>query len=229
MSEPEGPDATRRTLIRGVVVLGVVGAGAGLSRLGEGTLEIPSAAAAGAETDTAVQADAPAEPAATAEPAAAEQTKPAPKAEPKTKAEKAEPTKTAKKAEATGKTEPTKTAKKAEATEKTEPKKAAKAAKPAGAALGPSSKVPVGGGTVFKDKKLVVCQPTKGQYTVYDALCTHAACLVTDVKDNAIHCPCHNAKFSAADGTPIKPSVARRPLNAKPGKITEADGTLYLS
>jgi nitrite reductase/ring-hydroxylating ferredoxin subunit len=230
MTEPGGPDATRRTLVRGVVVLGAVGVGAGLSRVGEGTYKLASS-----ESDVAQQAPAPVE---TAEPeptASAEPTK-----KPAAKAEKSTKAKTEKKVEKTEATEATeeKTPTKAESTktakskdtEKTEKaeKKTEKAKpKPAGTALGPSNKIPVGGGVIYKDKRVVVTQPKKGEYKAFDALCTHASCLVDQVESNVIHCPCHSAKFSAVDGSVIRPSVARRPLGPK--NVTEADGTIYLT
>ena len=209
MSEPDGPDATRRTLIRGVVVLGAVGAGAGLSFIGDGTYK-----AASTESDVATQAPAPVEtaapePTASAKPTKA--TKPAASAKP-TKADKSAKATTPTKADTSA------TAKK--------PTKPAKVAKPAGKALGPSNKIPVGSGVIYKADKVVVTQPTKGTYKAFDATCTHAACLVDKV-DTLIHCPCHSAKFSITDGSPVKPSVARRPL--PPKTVTEADGTIYLT
>ncbi|MGQ0847170.1 MAG: Rieske (2Fe-2S) protein [Sporichthyaceae bacterium] len=250
MSEPDGPDATRRTLLRGIVVLGAVGAGAGLSRLGEGTYELTSATAA--ESDVAVQSApvetaAPAESAPSAAPSkaaakakspktttsakAAETTETAKSAKSGTSAKATETTPTAKTAKST---KAAKSAKSAEAAETADaakpakkPAKAAKAPKPAGTALGPANKIPVGGGAIYKDKRVVVTQPTAGQYKAFDALCTHANCLVDEVRDGSIHCPCHSAKFSIADGSVKRPSVARRPLNPK--TVTEADGTLYLT
>lgn len=216
MSEPDGPDATRRTLLRGVVVLGVVGVGAGLSRLGEGTVDLPSTTAA--ESDVA----APSTPVETAEPAASAEpiASAAPTASAKPTKKPARPTKSAK-PEAAAK--PTKAAK-TEAAAK--PKAVAKAAKPAGKPLGPTDKVPVGGGVVYKADRVVVTQPTAGVYKAFDAQCTHANCLVGEVKGGVIHCPCHNAEFSIADGSATK-FPARRPL--PPKTVTESGGTIYLT
>lgn len=69
-----------------------------------------------------------------------------------------------------------------------------------GEALGPISGVPVGGGTVFKDQKIVVTQPTKGEFLAFSAVCTHQGCTVGEVKDGTINCPCHGSKFSIEDG-----------------------------
>lgn len=213
MSNPDGPDApdaTRRALVRGAVVLGAVGVGAGLSRLGEGTYDLAST-----ETDTATQAPAPeattsAEPSATAKPT--KKATPSKSAKPTKKAEPAASSKPTKKAEPAASAKPTK---------KAEPK-------PAGKELGPANKVPVGGGAIYKSDRVVVTQPKAGEFKAFDAMCTHANCLVDEVKDNVIHCPCHSARFSIADGSVVKPSVARRPLAPK-GTVTESGGKLYLA
>jgi Rieske Fe-S protein len=84
-----------------------------------------------------------------------------------------------------------------------------------GAVLGPASDVPVGGGKVFTDAKIVVTQPTAGQYKAFTAVCTHMQCVVTKVENNTIDCPCHGSKFNVADG-----SVANGPASAPLAPIT---------
>ncbi|MFE6866853.1 Rieske (2Fe-2S) protein [Kitasatospora sp. NPDC057692] len=66
--------------------------------------------------------------------------------------------------------------------------------------VGPASVVPVGGGTVFREKKIVVTQPAEGQYKAFSAKCTHAGCIVDQVKNQKIQCPCHGSLFGIADG-----------------------------
>ncbi|MEJ7794650.1 MAG: Rieske (2Fe-2S) protein [Nocardioides sp.] len=70
-----------------------------------------------------------------------------------------------------------------------------------GTALGPTSDVPVGGGTIFADEKVVVVQPTEGDFKAFTAVCTHLGCLVGQVEDEEIQCPCHGSAFSIADGS----------------------------
>ncbi|MEU8438008.1 Rieske (2Fe-2S) protein [Streptomyces sp. NPDC029216] len=82
-----------------------------------------------------------------------------------------------------------------------------------------SSKVPVGGGTVLKEAKLVVTQPTAGSFRCFTAVCTHQGCLVNKVADGTIDCPCHGSKFHVADGA-VAHGPATRPLEEK--KITVA-------
>ncbi|AUY49456.1 MULTISPECIES: Rieske (2Fe-2S) protein [Streptomycetaceae] len=66
--------------------------------------------------------------------------------------------------------------------------------------VGPASAVPVGGGTVYRDKKIVVTQPAEGQYKAFSAKCTHAGCIVDQVKNQKIQCPCHGSMFGITDG-----------------------------
>jgi Rieske Fe-S protein len=72
-----------------------------------------------------------------------------------------------------------------------------------GVVLGPVSDVPVGGGKVFQDAKIVVTQPTAGQYKGFTAVCTHAGCIVRTVENNTIDCPCHGSKYNATDGSVV--------------------------
>lgn len=84
-------------------------------------------------------------------------------------------------------------------------------------ALLKAADVPVGGGTVLKDEKLVVTQPTAGSYRCFTAVCTHQGCLVNKVADGTIDCPCHGSKFKVADGA-VAHGPATKPLAEK--KIT---------
>src|SRR3954447_22060666 len=78
--------------------------------------------------------------------------------------------------------------------------------------VGKSSDVPVGGGVVFSDAKVVVTQPTAGQFKGFSTRCTHQGCAVTRIADGFILCPCHNSRFAVADGSPTPDSQAKQPL-----------------
>lgn len=67
-----------------------------------------------------------------------------------------------------------------------------------------SSEVPVGGGTVLKDEKVVVTQPTAGSFRCFTAVCPHQGCLVNKVEAGTIDCPCHGSKFKDTDGAVTK-------------------------
>ncbi|MFD7443152.1 Rieske (2Fe-2S) protein [Streptomyces sp. NPDC059909] len=90
---------------------------------------------------------------------------------------------------------------------------------PAGEVLGTTSEVPDGGGKVFKDQKVVVTQPTKGDFKAFTAVCTHQGCLVDKVENGTIDCPCHGSKFRITDGS-VARGPAQRPLAAKQITVT---------
>ncbi|MGF1426956.1 Rieske (2Fe-2S) protein [Kitasatospora sp. LaBMicrA B282] len=92
--------------------------------------------------------------------------------------------------------------------------------------LGPASAVPVGGGKVFADQRIVVTQPTAGQYKAFSARCTHAGCLVDQVTKNLIQCPCHGSRFNFADGT-VANGPAQSPLPAY--QVTVSGGNLTVT
>lgn len=73
----------------------------------------------------------------------------------------------------------------------------------AGTVLGATSEVPVGGGTIFDDEKVVVTQPTEGDFKAFTAVCTHQGCVVDKVEEGQIRCPCHGSAFSAEDGSVV--------------------------
>lgn len=93
------------------------------------------------------------------------------------------------------------------------PEASAPASAPAGGGktLVKAADVPVGGGTVLKDQKLVVTQPTAGSFRCFTAVCTHQGCLVNKVEAGTIDCPCHGSKFQVADGA-VAHGPATRPL-----------------
>jgi nitrite reductase/ring-hydroxylating ferredoxin subunit len=72
----------------------------------------------------------------------------------------------------------------------------------AGTTLGAAADIPVGGGTIFPDAKVVVTQPSEGEFKGFSAICTHQGCPVAKVEDGLIVCPCHGSKFSVEDGSP---------------------------
>jgi Rieske Fe-S protein len=97
---------------------------------------------------------------------------------------------------------------------------------PGGGALGATSEVPVGGGKIFSSAQIVVTQPAAGEYKAFSAVCTHQQCLVDQVANGTIDCPCHGSKFSAKDGSVVS-GPASSPL---PGKeISVSSGQISLA
>jgi nitrite reductase/ring-hydroxylating ferredoxin subunit len=69
-----------------------------------------------------------------------------------------------------------------------------------GAALASTSEVPVGGGLILTDQRIVITQPTEGEFVAFTAVCTHQQNTVTSVEDNVIMCSFHGSSFSAQTG-----------------------------
>ncbi|MGW0815324.1 Rieske (2Fe-2S) protein [Streptomyces viridiviolaceus] len=80
-----------------------------------------------------------------------------------------------------------------------------------GRELAPTSDIPVGGGRVFTDEKVVVTQPEQGDFKAFSAVCTHQGCTVSDVRDGTINCACHDSRFRIADGS-VEQGPATKPL-----------------
>jgi Rieske Fe-S protein len=94
------------------------------------------------------------------------------------------------------------------------------------AALASTSEIPVGGGKVFSAGKVVVTQPTAGEFKAFSAVCTHLQCLVDRVAGGTIDCPCHGSEFSVKNGSVVS-GPATSPLPAQAIKV--AGGKIKLA
>ena len=103
-----------------------------------------------------------------------------------------------------------------------EPKKDAKLT---GIVLGAASEIPVGGGKIYTAAKVVVTQPTRGQYKAFSAVCTHVGCIMSEVANGTIDCPCHGSEFKITTGAVVT-GPAPAPLPKKQIKIV--DGQVVL-
>lgn len=74
--------------------------------------------------------------------------------------------------------------------------------------------IPVGGGKIFADQKVVVTQPTSGDFKAFSAVCTHQSCVVSGVANGTINCACHGSQFDIATGA-VKQGPATKPLPEK--------------
>lgn len=80
-----------------------------------------------------------------------------------------------------------------------------------GEALTTTAKVPVGSGVILADAKVVVTQPTAGEFKAFSSTCTHMSCQVSGFAGDRITCPCHGSSYSIVDGS-VQGGPAPRPL-----------------
>jgi Rieske Fe-S protein len=69
--------------------------------------------------------------------------------------------------------------------------------------LASTAEVPVGGGKILTDKKIVITQPQAGSFHAFTAICTHLGCIVNTVSGGTINCPCHGSKYSIVNGSVV--------------------------
>ena len=108
---------------------------------------------------------------------------------------------------------------------------AGNAATSPGASSGPASvlaatsDIPVGSGKIFTGPKVVVTQPTAGEFKGFSAVCTHAGCIVSQVSNGTIDCPCHGSQYNITTGAVVA-GPAPRPLPA--AQIKVSGGSVFL-
>jgi Rieske Fe-S protein len=95
----------------------------------------------------------------------------------------------------------------------------------AAGALAAVAEIPVGGGKIFSGPQVVVTQPTAGEFKAFSAVCTHMGCIVNQISNRTIDCPCHGSQYSIATGD-VLAGPAPRPLPAKQIKVT--GGSVFL-
>ena len=88
----------------------------------------------------------------------------------------------------------------------------------ASGSLAKTSDIPVGGGKIFGDEKVVVTQPSDGDFKAFSSTCTHQGCQVATVT-KTINCTCHGSKFSIEDGS-VEDGPADKPLPEKKVTVT---------
>ena len=95
----------------------------------------------------------------------------------------------------------------------------------AGTELAATSEVPVGGGLILQEEKIVITQPTEGDFKAFTAVCTHQNCVVAGVEET-INCTCHGSKFSITDGSveggPAPSPLAKVEITVEDDKILSA-------
>ncbi|MFI1175824.1 Rieske (2Fe-2S) protein [Streptomyces melanogenes] len=87
-------------------------------------------------------------------------------------------------------------------------------------ALGAPEEIPVGGAKLYREQRLMVSCPAKGEYKAFSAQCTHAGCVLDKIEDGHGNCPCHGSRFNVMTGKPVQ-GPATVPLPAVPVKIKD--------
>jgi Rieske Fe-S protein len=92
--------------------------------------------------------------------------------------------------------------------------------------LAKTADIPVGGGKILTDKKIVITQPQAGSFHAFTAVCTHQGCTVGSVSGGTINCPCHGSKFNIANGAvvngPAASPLAPVSIQVQGGSIVQA-------
>jgi Rieske Fe-S protein len=67
-------------------------------------------------------------------------------------------------------------------------------------ALATTDEIPVGGGIILTDLRIVITQPKRGEFRGFSAVCKHQGQTVGEVADNTITCLAHGSQYDAATG-----------------------------
>jgi nitrite reductase/ring-hydroxylating ferredoxin subunit len=107
------------------------------------------------------------------------------------------------------------------------PSPGAKSTKDAPAeALATTDEIPVGGGMILTDVRIVITQPQRGEFKAFSAVCTHQGQTVGRVEDNTITCLFHGSQYDAATGKvtagPATAGLAPLKIAVKSGSIVRA-------
>jgi nitrite reductase/ring-hydroxylating ferredoxin subunit len=96
----------------------------------------------------------------------------------------------------------------------------------AGTELAKTSEVPVNGGLILPDQKVVITQEAAGSFKAFSAVCTHQGFTVTSVEGDVIKCNHHGSQYNAKTGGvvngPAKASLSPVPITVKGGAILTA-------
>ncbi len=85
----------------------------------------------------------------------------------------------------------------------------------------------MGGAKIYTAEKVMVSQPTSGDFKAFSTICTHQSCPIKQLNeaDKEIECNCHHSKFSITDGS-VKQGPATKPLNELKVTVSGEDITV---
>jgi nitrite reductase/ring-hydroxylating ferredoxin subunit len=94
-------------------------------------------------------------------------------------------------------------------------------------AIGKTSDVPVGGAKIYTAEKVLVSQPTSGDFKAFSTVCTHQGCAIKQLNEaeKEIECSCHHSRFSITDGS-VKKGPANKPLSELKVSVSGEDLTV---
>jgi Rieske Fe-S protein len=95
-----------------------------------------------------------------------------------------------------------------------------------GTTLAKTSEVPVNGGLILPDQRVVITQETTGSFKAFSAVCTHQGFTVTSVEGDLIKCNHHGSEYNAKTGGvvqgPAPASLAPVAISVRNGAIVTA-------
>lgn len=71
--------------------------------------------------------------------------------------------------------------------------------------LARTSEIPVGGGIILTDRRIVITQPSPGEFKAYSAICKHQGLTVTRVEGGEVICDHHGSRYDVATGEVTSP------------------------
>jgi len=94
-----------------------------------------------------------------------------------------------------------------------------------GDVLAKTTEVPVGGGTIVG--RVVITQPTAGEFKGFSGVCTHQGCAMVEInaEKGFIQCGCHDSRFKVSDGSVVN-GPATQPLQPLEIKVNGEQITL---
>jgi Rieske Fe-S protein len=76
--------------------------------------------------------------------------------------------------------------------------------------------IEVGGGVIVGSERVVITQPTEGDFRGFSAICTHMGCTVSSIGDGTINCACHGSQYSIEDGSVVRSAPELTPDTQNP-------------